>query len=172
MKSNIKNITGQRFGRLVAVKPTNKRTRQRKIVWLCRCDCGNMKKVRVDSLTRGRTKSCGCYKKEYSKKRVVDITGQRFGRLVAVKPTNERWRGCVVWLCQCDCGNMKKVRADSLTGGHTKSCGCYKTAGLMTRRFLILDPDDIPLGMIRVVRQLTKIKNLIKDQEDARQKRN
>src|SRR5262245_41127889 len=38
--ANVKEITGQRFGRLVALYPTGER-RYRKVVWRFRCDCGN-----------------------------------------------------------------------------------------------------------------------------------
>ena len=53
-----------------------------------------------------------------------DLTGQRFGRLVVIKPTERRTSGSIVWLCECDCGNKVEVISSSLTTGHTKSCGC------------------------------------------------
>ncbi len=57
-------------------------------------------------------------------KRAQDLTGQRFGRLVALKQT-ERTDGHTKWyLCECDCGNVKEVRASCLKRGDTKSCGC------------------------------------------------
>jgi hypothetical protein len=61
MRSNYKDITGQRFGRLVAlsVKRENKRT-----LWLCTCDCGNKKEIRAELLKNGSTKSCGCFAQE------------------------------------------------------------------------------------------------------------
>lgn len=37
---------------------------------------------------------------------IKDITGKRFGRLVAQEPTELRRNGSTVWLCQCDCGNV------------------------------------------------------------------
>lgn len=55
-----------------------------------------------------------------------DIGGQRFGKLVAWEPTGEKRHGQQVWLCRCDCGNVKSVPIGQLreddTG--TKSCGC------------------------------------------------
>lgn len=53
--------------------------------------------------------------------RLQDLTGKKFGRLVAVeivskKPTR--------WLCKCDCGNYKTVTTMNLNSGHTASCGC------------------------------------------------
>lgn len=51
-----------------------------------------------------------------------DLTGQRFGKLVASKYLGES-----KWLCKCDCGNEKIVCAYSLKTENTKSCGCYNT---------------------------------------------
>ena len=61
----------------------------------------------------------------------IDITGQRFGRLVAIKliPKEERtWSNKErAWLCKCDCGNEVIVRQRSLRGARvTKSCGCLR----------------------------------------------
>ena len=55
----------------------------------------------------------------------LDLTGQRFGRLVAVKDTGKRKAGQVVWLCQCDCGKIKEICCSPLRNGNTRSCGCY-----------------------------------------------
>jgi hypothetical protein len=59
---NIKDLTGQRFGRLtvIGLHPTE----TRKTYWACQCDCGNAKVVRSDSLQSGAIRSCGCLKKE------------------------------------------------------------------------------------------------------------
>ena len=59
--------------------------------------------------------------------KALDLTGQRFGRLVAVKPTGERKGGCVVWKCKCDCGKCILVRTDYLMKGNTSSCGCLQS---------------------------------------------
>lgn len=54
------NIAGDRFGKLIAIKPTGKRTEGGGIIWLCECDCGNTAKVAVGYLRAGRYRSCGC----------------------------------------------------------------------------------------------------------------
>ena len=61
----------------------------------------------------------------------IDITGQRFGRLTAVRliPKEERtWSNKErAWLCKCDCGNEVVVRQRSLRGARmTQSCGCVR----------------------------------------------
>lgn len=55
---------------------------------------------------------------------VKNLLGNRYGRLVAVELTMERKWGSAVWICACDCGNSKRVRAVDLNAGLVKSCGC------------------------------------------------
>lgn len=67
------NIKGQRFERLIAIRPTKKRSSGGHVIWSCLCDrrffgCG--KKVEVSSDRWGITKSCGCLRDE--------LTGKRF----------------------------------------------------------------------------------------------
>jgi len=62
--SKIHDLQSQRFGRLVVVCSAKKRTKWNRVIWLCRCDCGNQIEVIGNSLLAGRTKSCGCLRKE------------------------------------------------------------------------------------------------------------
>lgn len=55
----------------------------------------------------------------------IDLTGQRFGKLVVLERDNTSKR--TKWKCKCDCGNEVIVDAAHLKDGHTKSCGCLKT---------------------------------------------
>lgn len=112
------DIKGRRFGRLLAVAPTDRRLNGN-IVWKCVCDCGNDAFIAGRNLIRGYTKSCGCYLKE---KR--DISGQRFGKLVAVQPDESSDKGPQKWVCICDCGKTCSVSISNLRNGHTQSCGC------------------------------------------------
>lgn len=56
------NMTGQRFGRLLVIAEAGRD--DRKVTWLCRCDCGNESTVRGSYLRSGHTTSCGCWKRE------------------------------------------------------------------------------------------------------------
>lgn len=62
------------------------------------------------------------------RKRTVDYTGQRFGRLVVLKEgEGKRSKGGKfhrTWICKCDCGNITEVKGFSLKAGKTISCGC------------------------------------------------
>lgn len=62
--------SGQRFGRLTVLTETANQkylSGQTQRFFICRCDCGNITKVRLMHLTTGKTKSCGCLKKEFHK---------------------------------------------------------------------------------------------------------
>jgi len=56
-----------------------------------------------------------------------DITGQRFGRLVAKLPTDRRQSRCVVWELACDCGGTAYVGVNALRNGMVSSCGCLRS---------------------------------------------
>ena len=123
------DLRGQKYNRLTVkyrVKNLGKQT-----AWLCICDCGNEVVVTGAHLKDGHTKSCGCLQKEKvagkNRNNHAQLTGLRFGRLLVLKPTEERSNGDIVWECLCDCGNTHKVRTSSLTRGDTTSCGCYRS---------------------------------------------
>jgi hypothetical protein len=53
----------------------------------------------------------------------IDITGQRFGQLVAVEIAGRNKARLILWLCRCDCGATKSVSGKLLRDGRTTSCG-------------------------------------------------
>lgn len=78
----VRDITGHRNGRLVAVECVG-RTHEGRALWRCACDCGGTKIVQANNLTRHTgTKSCGCLRIEAAAKRRKDHgvwnTGQRY----------------------------------------------------------------------------------------------
>ena len=54
------DITGIKFGLLMAIEPTDKRASNGSVIWKCHCDCGNDTEVSIGQLSRGHTSSCGC----------------------------------------------------------------------------------------------------------------
>jgi len=56
----------------------------------------------------------------------IDLTGQRFIRLLVIKRVENNEYGKPCWLCKCDCGNSKIVQGGHLRSGNTQSCGCLK----------------------------------------------
>lgn len=64
--------------------------------------------------------------------KILDLTGQRFGRLVAIDrgPNKGKERA---WRCACDCGGFSVVRVGSLRCGNSTSCGCMKAEAVVRR---------------------------------------
>lgn len=122
--SRLIDLTGQRFGMLTVLRRAE--SRNGKVCWTCRCECGSTIEVSGNNLKRGHTVSCGC-------KRVLPYIGKRFGRLTVLEKTNEKIRHgstwSPLWKCQCDCGNTTLVRLDSITSGNIQSCGCQENEG-------------------------------------------
>lgn len=70
--------------------------------------------------------------------KIKDITNKSFGKLTAIKLIEivEHYRQ--IWLCKCDCGNTITTRLDSLTTGHTKSCGkCSKNIFYKENNYMV-----------------------------------
>ncbi len=121
----VKDLTGQRFGMLVAIKPVEQRTGSGGAVWLCECDCGCECHVSSTSLVEGNTKSCGCLKAKQHPERWKVKPGDQFGRLIALEPTQGTDKyGSIIWQCHCTCGNDAFVSSRSLRSGKVQSCGC------------------------------------------------
>ena len=122
IRENIKDndLTGQRFGKLVAISRVS--TDNRSVQWLCHCDCGTEKIIDIYNLISGTTKSCGC-KKHSPSKNYKDFTGQKFGLLTAVERLPRYKGGSTFYRCTCECGREKIVSSGNLSSGHTRSCG-------------------------------------------------
>lgn len=81
---------------------------------------------------------------------IKDISGQVFGCLTAITPTEKRANGSVVWKCKCQCGNEIDVAALSLKRGLIYSCGCQKRehyetkdlTGLVFGRLTAIEPTE------------------------------
>jgi hypothetical protein len=59
-------------------------------------------------------------------RKIIDLTGQRFGRLVVIERA-ENIGNVPRWRCICDCGNESVVRGACLRNMNTQSCGCLNT---------------------------------------------
>lgn len=72
-----------------------------------------------------------------------DLSGQRFGKLVVLRRSEDTIGGRVAWVCKCDCGSIDRLaRTDWLKSGSTKSCGCI----------LHLDTAVLPPGYTEAIR--------------------
>lgn len=73
--------------------------------------------------------------------RLIDLTGQRFGRLLVLKENGRNKSGHVMWLCRCECGALCSVDGYRLRIGESTSCGCYhrEVVGNMFRKYDSVD---------------------------------
>lgn len=80
-----KDVTGQRFGCLVALRRIGQvKSKSRGSVWECVCDCGRTHSVALFNLTSGSTQSCGCKRKE-----LIGATHTTHGHTKRHRPTPE-----------------------------------------------------------------------------------
>lgn len=112
---------GMRWGTLTVTERIPTTQDKRGMWWKCSCECGNQVILNTRQLLEH--KSCGC--KEYSKKTVKDITGNRYGLLKALSRVDMQEKGTRQrWLCLCECGSQIEVVRSNLVSGNTRSCGC------------------------------------------------
>lgn len=55
---------------------------------------------------------------------MINIAGQKFNYLTAVKPIGKTKKRTIIWECVCECGNKTSADISSLRSGNKKSCGC------------------------------------------------
>ena len=120
------DLSGRKFGKLTVlyrVENHISKNGNTRPVWHCKCDCGNEIDVLALNLTRNHTKSCGCARTDGRKKLTLDITGQRFGNLVAIKKVDNPTKKGTKWLFKCDCGNEVEALWNNVKNGRTTTCG-------------------------------------------------
>ena len=80
----LKDLTGQKFGKLTVLRRAEDRKRGRPM-WLCQCECGNQTVVSSTRLLLPNgTRSCGCLRHQPSNN-LVDLTGKVFGHLTVLR---------------------------------------------------------------------------------------
>lgn len=92
LTKHVKNIIGQRFGRLTVIKPVAKSC-GRSVIWLCLCDCGNYKSVVSYNLRNYSIRSCGCLQRY-----MVTKHGHCSVAVDRESPTYCTWR-CMIERC-------------------------------------------------------------------------
>ena len=103
----MKDITGVQFGRLTAIAPTDRISRDGSRFWLCRCRCGASTAASLGALESGETESCGC-----------TDPGRKSGWLTLVGRAGGQYR------CRCACG--RELLVDRQSWGQLQSCGCER----------------------------------------------
>lgn len=160
------DLTGKLFGRLMVLRDSGLREGSN-IIWTCQCICSAGKVVQTTGkrLRIGKTRSCGCWRREKIRRiRTIDMVGHRFGRAVVVRDSgNRRGRarasGAILWECRCfgkehfgdeKCkGSFLASRGDIVDKG-VQSCGCLRT---QLARARYLDIAGSQFGYLTAVRR-------------------
>lgn len=153
----MKDLTGQKFGRLTVTDKFEKRimgSDKRSVRYLlCNCDCGNQKYVMLSQLTSGTTESCGCIKKEMLGARHKPLhKGEEYGELTIIKElprTGKQFK----YLCKCSCGKETTAERTNIMNGHTTTCG--HSTGL-DRGNLSVQNRDLYCVYMEMVKRATK----------------
>lgn len=148
------SVIGNRYGDLLVINElephiTPNGLKQRRVIVQC-SKCGNIYESRLVNVKKAEScRACA------AKERRVDITGQRFGRLVVtsmvddyISPSGFRLAMCN---CHCDCGNDTVVFMSGLVTGSTQSCGCLRTE--RTKEALTKDISGQRFGYLTVIKR-------------------
>lgn len=157
---NVKDLTGQRFGRLLALSFMG--TRKHKSLWLCKCDCGAEKVVICGQLTSRLTQSCGCLKSETSRsvRTAVTTTCDYCGKAIRVKKS--QYDRCKHHYCNMTC--MAKHRETLCLGERNHQ---YGLRGALNASFTC---DDIPRRNNKLIERMIYVGEWHKDAINGRVK--
>lgn len=120
----MRDITGQQFGMLTAIRPTNQR-QDGSVIWEFRCECGwtvqkSLRNV-MYSQNVGKTISCGCTRR--SEDRYKYMVGQTYGKLTIMSMEYCEQLGQMICVCRCECGKIKRSAPYNIIVNRLRSCG-------------------------------------------------
>lgn len=126
-----KDLVGQRFGKLTVIAPAepqlDRSGKPTRAMWLCRCECGNLKEVSYSNLKMFNVTSCGCARDAMlslgPSNRGQPLEGLRFGKLLVLHRYSRDLAGAPVYVCRCDCGIEVAYSSRQLCAGAANSCG-------------------------------------------------
>ena len=107
------SFIGKKYGYLTVINIESGKNGKKA---LCKCKCGNIKKVELFALLNGKTNSCGCFHKTFNYLKLVS-----FGKLHIMKTANNNEEG-LRYICKCDCGNEIEVLESDLFTGKVTCC--------------------------------------------------
>src|SRR5271166_1600709 len=135
MGRKVMDLVGREMGAWTVLSQLSERDAIGRVLWLCRCTCGTERVVVGNNLRVGQSKSCGCVSikkmmariatKTEFKNKLEDLTGRQINRWLVIEIA-ERIGRTRYWLCQCECGTLKKVNGANLKNGCSRSCGCLR----------------------------------------------
>ncbi len=125
--------SGTRFGNLVVIKETDPYvlpSGDKKIRYLCKCDCGKEAAIRSSYLTSGKQTHCSfCGNKSRGMRVNSDparMIGRKFGKWTVIRKDETNIGDHTGYLCRCECGYESVIRSSSLISGNSTGCRSCK----------------------------------------------
>lgn len=163
MGKKYKYQNGDKIGHLTILEKTDKRDKKGEVIWLCKCDCGNIVERATHYFRVTIVPSCGkCIidnkireqrilelrdglqnKKQNCDCLIKDYTGKKFGLLTCLYDTKKQTpNNHHIWHCKCDCGNEIDVSVQHLK--QKFSCGCLSVSQNEYKIAKMLQVNNIP----------------------------
>lgn len=131
-KGQIKDLTGQKFGKLTAIQIRKDVPRSNgSFFWDFSCSCGSISTKLGTAVKRGQIKSCGCTRGD-KESRGINIIGNKYGKLtvICVAPRKKKQvNDC--YECLCDCGETIFLTKRKILKGKISTCGCKNGKNLI-----------------------------------------
>lgn len=126
-KAAKKDLTGKIFGKLTVIEDVG-RTKNGRVLWRCKCECGSEVMVSSADLLTDSTRSCGCLQRERaSQTHKINLTGLHIGNFTVIEEIKDKRYSdkSVIWDCKCDfCGRHKQFPSTVILHSLPYSCGC------------------------------------------------
>lgn len=126
------DISGQKFGMLTALSPVDERSRDRRVRWMCRCDCGGFTTVPATALKSGNTRSCKCLRDK-------NFENVSVGAWLVLRRAQNR-KNRKMWLCKNQKTGEVRIRASAALAIESdpnqkflRACRC-RVLGIFRRR--------------------------------------
>jgi hypothetical protein len=158
---SIEHFQNTKYGKLKMLNPINiTKGSSKKVEWLC--DCGNITKVAVHTVTSGMTASCN----KCSLIKSDDWTSMKFGRLRMRIPNDYKKFSNKTASWSCDCGNTKDYPVYAVTSNRVISCGHCREIGqdwYLNNQDIIrslktpIKPEHVPSGWIQFLEPITNM---------------
>lgn len=92
--------------------------------------------------------------------RYKDLTGKKFGKITVVERLENNHKNQTIWLCECDCGKIEKIKGVYLTSGK-ESCGCTRNGVPMPNIDSSADLTNKRFGRLTALYSIPKTKNTL-----------
>lgn len=149
-ESKATNLTGQKFG-MLTVKFRVNNNKNKDVLWLNDCDCGNQIVTRGSSLKNGHTTSCGCAQRHIVSEKLTRPfqIGEQVGYwTILARAVGHIGKGAY-WHCKCKCGEERDIPAEHLRNGASLSCGCLQKEIISERQ--LIDLTGQQFGLLTVI---------------------